>query len=146
VAACVLLVAYAAIVRSLRPGSQGDDVDRDGGASTGPSTGTQGASTADGNSDSGAQEEQIPAPDLDESEEVSSDEGMGPGVVGSHHPSDDGSSSGSDDQPEPPAASAGPRRSPAQSVGAPGSRAVEQAKTTRRPSEHPPSAGFPEPP
>lgn len=30
-------------------------------------------------------------------------------------------------------------------VGAPGSRAIEQAKTTRRPSEHPPSVGFPEP-
>ena len=44
--------------------------------------------------------------------------------------------------PREPTSSQVPRRS---ANGAPGSRAIERAKTTRRPSENPPSAGFPEP-
>lgn len=127
---CAAIVVLAAILRKTGSHTPDDTVQGQGNHTSAAQVGLSTSEDAPAN-------EQVPAP-----EEVPEDE------VPDGASSDGHSAPHSSVAPDPvstePEASTAPR-APRKATGAPGSRAIERAKTTRRPSEHPPSAGFPEP-
>lgn len=140
--ACALIVVVASIVRGLGFGSGAEDVDDIQLRSKHDSSAARTDTGVDRSNDGLAADEQIPPPE---------DQDLGDTSESSHEPYAPAVSVESTST-TPPNTSQEPAVTDTEAtvkrpkvVGAPGSRAIEQAKTTRRPSEHPPSVGFPEP-
>jgi hypothetical protein len=130
---CAVIVVLAAVLRGRRSSRLDQEF-------TSPSLRTQNSEQLGAESGQGAPpDEQVPAPEPDaEEDSMETTE-----ELSSSSPVRSSTTDMVSEQSAEPASP--PVRVRSRSVGAPGSRAIERAKTTRRPSENPPSAGFPEP-
>jgi hypothetical protein len=128
--ACAAIVVLAAVLRKTNEGTPDDSPQRPGNHT---SVQHVGLSTSEDASASA----QVPAPEEVPEEEMLEDVDRDGHSAPHSSVAADPVSSEPEVSPVPPVAR--------KSSGAPGSRAIERAKTTRRPSDNPPSAGFPEP-
>jgi len=131
---CAAIVVLAAILRKTGQGPTEETLHGQGNQSH--SSAAQGEQST---SEGAPANEQVPAP-----EEVPESETLDGASRDEHPAARSSDAAASDSASSEPETTTVPRSAPRVS-GQPGSRAIERAKTTRRPSEHPPSAGFPEP-
>ncbi len=145
VGACALLVVLATAIRGLQGGESGKGENSSTAALKSEERRIDSASPQSGQQRGSELEDIIPAPEEeDEDSDTPAEEAV------SSTPLAPSGNQGTTDldaeervSPEEPTPSyVAPRKTQASD---PGSRAIERAKTTRRPSDNPPSAGFPEP-